>query len=129
MNAAVERQVSEAVIFARDNAEGIARVAELLKQATDAFVEKLCRRALPEEELEDVIAAVACGDMIQVFNLVRPQASRMRAADVRDVYWDWIDAVGFYFDALGCNWPYMTQGRRLTYLFHAEESALIVCTK
>ncbi len=129
MNAPLNSQAVQAATFVFENADFVSRVHELLQLASEALVEKLCRRALSGAELDAVIAAVEARDHATMFNLVRPQATQMRAADVRDVYWDWIDAYGFYSDALSCNWPYMTQDKRCCYLAHAEVSALIVCTK
>lgn len=128
MNSALEAQVGEAVRFAAAHGETIAHVAELLTAATDALYEKVCCKAFIDRELENVRAAIQAGDFHLVHDLVRPHATRLRAVDTRDVYWDWIDAYNFYFDSLGSHWPYLTQEGRERYLIFAQESALIVCT-
>lgn len=122
-----KNQVLEAEIFAQENADSIARVATLLQVATEALLEKVCRQAVSEVEFESLKAAAARGDLREVLRTIRPQASRMRAADPKDEYWEWIYGCGSYFDALGTRWPYLTQDDRSRGLVWAEEYAQIVC--
>ncbi|WP_047229957.1 hypothetical protein [Pseudomonas brassicacearum] len=127
MNAYMDAQAGEARMFVTRNDQWVKLVERLLKRATGVLVEKVCRKAMTESELQVVKHAVERGDLYKVFSLVRPGAEQMRRIDSMNIYWDWIDAFGGYSDAVGSCWPYMSQERRAYALVHAEELANAIC--
>lgn len=127
MNAYRDAQAGEAKTFVTRNDQWVKLVEKLLKLATGVLVEKVCRKAMTESELQVVRHAAEKGDLYKVFSLVRPAADQMRRVDSTNIYWDWIDAFGGYSDAVGSCWPYMSQERRAYALVHAEELANAIC--
>jgi len=127
MNAYKDAQAGEAKTFVTRNDQWVKQVERLLKRSAGILVEKVCRKAMTESEIQVVKHAVEIGDLYKVFSLVRPAAAEMRRVDSTNIYWDWIDAFGSYSDAVGSRWPYMNQEGRAHALVHSEELAGAIC--
>ncbi|MGQ3825665.1 hypothetical protein [Pseudomonas alliivorans] len=127
MNAYRDAQAGEARTFVTRNDQWVRLVERLLKRAAGVLVEKVCRKAMTENELLVVKHAVERNELYNVFSIVRPAADQMRRVDSTSIYWDWIVAFGSYSDAVGSCWPYMSQEHRAHALIRAEELANAIC--
>lgn len=121
------RQTNEAAAFFYENEAAVKLVEGLLVRAAGILVEQVCSKGLPAGELQSVKQAVEAKDLREVFRIVRPAAVPLRKVDSEGIYWDWVDAFGFYSDAIGDAWPFMTQEKRAFYLEQSGVAAKLIC--
>lgn len=121
------RQTNEAAAFFYENEAAVKLVEGLLVRAAGILVEQVCSKGLPAGELQSVKQAVEAKDLRQVFRIVRPAALPLRKVDSEGIYWDWVDAFGFYSDAIGSAWPFMTQEKRASALEQSGIAARLIC--
>lgn len=64
-------------------------------------------------------------DERQVFGMIRSYAHLFSPPVINSSasYWNLIDAIAFLWDAIGTQWPYITQAQRLAYLSWANDHA------
>jgi hypothetical protein len=105
-------QVQEALWFQQANGDLVAQVEYGLLQRLNLFQE-----AHPELEPKAVAlmsAKLERGALEDAYLLLRGQAHRITGPT--EDYWSIIDAAGFFSDATGTRWPYLTQAQRHQYL-------------
>lgn len=117
--------LNTAVFFRCEQGKQIRRVESLLWLAAQRMIE-VSRQGLGEHyyQARDAIEQV---DLECLFRLVRPMAAQMVVVQKGNIFWRWIDAYGFYRDAVTDHWPLMTRERRSVLLMWAGEEAASIC--
>lgn len=105
-------QAQEALWFQQANGDLVAQVESGLLQRLQQFQE-----AHPEMHPQAALvmkAKLEQGQLVDAFLVLRGQAATFDGPT--DAYWAAIDAAGFFSDATGTCWPYLTQAQRYQYL-------------
>lgn len=112
-------QCAESTRFCDANRARITAVENGIAEKADILLKDVLADVLPPEDVQRLQEAAAKGEYSRFFFLVRSKAAVFFAEGISDTCWEWIDAYGFYSDAVGTRWPYMTQVRRANLLEHA----------
>lgn len=105
-------QAQEALWFQQANGDLVAQVESGLLQRMQQFQE-----AHPEMHPQAALvmkAKLEQGQLVDAFLVLRAQAATFDGPT--EAYWAVIDAAGFFSDATGTCWPYLTQAQRYQYL-------------
>ena len=103
-------------------ADAIKRTEEAILTAVRHFLIS-GKDVIPSEVAKLAHQEVQKCNLPGVFNVLRPQAARLAKSSIDNEYWDLVDAIGFYADATGSDWPYLTMTTRDQRLTWAAEKA------
>jgi len=111
---------AEAQAFYSKNRSQCEHAQALLLKATTEFIPEAAK-VLDAKEPSRLVAAVESGNIPGILAVLRPAASRFKGST--DRYWLLIDGLGFYLDALGSYWRYLSEDGRSRYLKWSQEHA------
>lgn len=112
----MENQVTQSAVFAKDNSQEIASVERELLLAGKKLLEVEGCKVLLQATYLRAMSALGKSDLYAFFAVIREEAFRFVSLGDSKPYWTWIDAAGFYFDATGSQWPFMSLAQREKYL-------------
>jgi len=116
-------QKAESLAFLAANAEIIEQVSTLLLCEAKGFMSVVGKRALLVDDFNRLDGIVDSGDIGEFAAALRRLPIAFSNVAGSNAYWHVIDAIGGYTDAIGTQWPYMTQDIRNERLVHAMEYA------
>ena len=111
----------QALEFRARNEQEVNAVQSDLVRSGLVLLDKVCSAVLGQGELSLVREALVGNNLSQVFSLLRPRAHDLGRVDHAGIYWEWIDAYGFFQDAVDTSWRYMTIERRAQALAWASQ--------
>lgn len=118
-----DEQIHQAATFERENGPKIDLARQAILAAGGRILQSSLANVLDESERDALKVALDASDVSSAFQLLRPMAARFVVANCSEVYWQWIDAVSCFSDAVGSWWPYMTMERRAINITEAEADA------
>ncbi len=105
-------QCVESTLFCQAHPGEIAAVESGLVQTAYKLLCNVLESVFPPEEVRKLKRALDDEESSRFFYILRSHAATFIELGVEQPCWNWIDAYGFYLDAVGTRWPYMTQERR-----------------
>lgn len=109
--------------FATTHEQEISRVRQLLAASGSWLIDEVGTKVFDSADLAKAKALSDAQDMTKLFSFVRQRASIFVVKHHSGAFWNWVDAVGFFWDATGTRWPYMTDELRANSLLWAQEGA------
>lgn len=119
----IEARRNAAILFCKSEEKMIHYTRELLTTGARYLVNKLGNHFLTPRQYQQALGLIETGRLRQLFHDLRNLASLAVKAGISNAYWSFIDAVGFFFDATGVTWPYITDDGRRSSLRHAKLAA------
>lgn len=116
-------QTIEATTFTRDNQAEIDATRTALLEAVTRFLSGDAKAVLSASAIATITEAVASRNLDGVFATLRPLAPDCIEARLSAAFWDVVDGINFFRDAIGTHWPYMTIAKRQQSLIWAKEHA------
>lgn len=113
-------------VFCTSRHLDITRVESLLRLAAQRYIEMAGEIKSAALVLSKAKSELDSGNMPGVFSVLRSNASIL-TPEPHNHYWNWIDAYGFFVDAVLDRWTHMSMERRSQCLKWAEEHALSIC--
>ncbi len=106
----------QANIFAKNNEEKIKKTRDLIAKAAGVVQNIIQYTELVKTPgMMDSLAEMTKGNF-DAINFVRNHAVELCTVLRNGTFWDFIDAVNFYHDCLGTNWPHLSMDCRARYL-------------
>lgn len=110
--------------FLLNKSEDVAQTQVAIVNAGKRFLQR-------PSPLDSKIAqhAASCLDEMDIYefiSVIRPEAAKFVAAKRSSVFWDMVDAVNFFMDAVGTQWKYMTEAKRAQSLKWAADHASLI---
>lgn len=121
-----ENLLRQAMEFRARNEQEVQAVQRDLVRSGLVLLDKVCSSVFGQGELSLVRAALVGNNLSQVFSFLRPRAYELGRVDHAGIYWEWIDAYGFFQDAVDTSWRYMTAERRAQALAWASEKTTAI---
>lgn len=112
-----------AKLFCNAASTEIKHTQSLIQESARTLLQKLGHLALSRNELERAFEHLSDNKLLDLLSQLRDKASRFVESGVSAPYWLLIDAIGFFHDATGMRWPYMTEAGRKSSLTHAKDCA------
>lgn len=115
----------DCIDFGLIRADAIKRTEEAILLAVRHFL-KSGKDVIPADVAKMAHDEVQKCNLQGVFAALRPHASKLSKDSE---YWEIIDAIGFYSDATGSDWPFMTMSNRDARLDWAAHKAVQIQAK
>lgn len=117
------KQDYESMKFAIDNREQIDAAQQAILFAATRFLDGTARAVMSGTEVQAAVSLLKRNHPTRIASLIRPLAAEFGRAGVSGPYWELIDSLNLYGDAIGNQWTYITQDRRKQSLTWALEHA------
>src|SRR5690606_24919364 len=104
--------MQDAAEFQKMAAREIHRTLTLVVESSKTLRVSHGKEALDTATLNEALRRAEQAQVSELLGLLRGKASAFVNKKATTAYWAWIDAAGFYFDATGISWPYMTMNGR-----------------
>lgn len=117
-------QLEQAEMFQLRHAGRIDQVRQRLLEGVEVMLGHYEDQGLPQELVSRAIDLAREERLEDALVFLRLGASHVSQTNDSSPYWVWIDAAGFFFDAVGTRWPYMSPDQREQYLVWAAEGSL-----
>jgi hypothetical protein len=115
--------MQDAAEFQKMAAREIHRTLTLVVESSKTLLVSHGKEVLDTATLNEALRLAEQAQVSELLGLLRGKASTFVNKKDTTAYWAWIDAAGFYFDATGISWPYMTMNGRWSNLAFAQECA------
>ena len=109
--------------FVHENRVAIDVAQQALLFATRRFLDGSARAVMSGTEIQTAVGLLKRNHPTRIAGLIRPLASEFGRAGMSGPYWDLIDSLNSYDDAIGTRWEYLTQDQRKQHLVWVLEDA------
>lgn len=108
--------LGDVTLFTKDNEERLAKARTGLCSVASEFISERAVHVLPPEVVAILSTLVANEDMNGLHVCIRSQAEHFACKPGNWDFWDLVDAISSYNDALTTYWPYMQLSGRERHL-------------